>query len=177
MWIFIKSDNYPSNCLKNKLCEKSIFRRQYSPLSIKKLRLNIKQKTWVQQGHWILSKSRCIHFTFWHYNSIRYLGIILMYTVISQFTHQIFSFKILLGAFEKLRKATISFAMPVLSSVRLCFRMDQLGSHWTDFDDILCLKLFQKFVEKIQVSLKSDKNKWYFTRCFHIYDNISLNSS
>ena len=32
--------------------------------------------------------------------------------------------------------------------------------------------------KKIQVSLKSDKNNGYFTwRCFHLYDNISLNSS
>ena len=36
---------------------------------------------------------------------------------------------------------------------------------------------FLKFVEKIQVSLKSDKNNGYFTqRRFHIYNNISLNS-
>ena len=33
-----------------------------------------------------------------------------------------------------------------------------------------------KVVEKIQVSLKSDKNNVYYTwRRFHIYDNISLN--
>jgi hypothetical protein len=34
-----------------------------------------------------------------------------------------------LGAFSKLRTATISFIMPVGQSVR----MEQLGSHWTDF--------------------------------------------
>jgi hypothetical protein len=34
-----------------------------------------------------------------------------------------------LGAFAKLRKATISF----VRSVRLSVRMEQLGSHWTDF--------------------------------------------
>jgi hypothetical protein len=33
-----------------------------------------------------------------------------------------------LGAFGKLRKATISF---VMSSVRPSVRMEQLGSHWT----------------------------------------------
>jgi len=33
-------------------------------------------------------------------------------------------------------------------------------------------------VEKIQVSLKSDRNNGYFTsRPMYIYDNISLNSS
>jgi len=34
----------------------------------------------------------------------------------------------ILGAFAKLRKATISFVMSV--------RMEQLGSHWTDFHEI-----------------------------------------
>jgi len=38
--------------------------------------------------------------------------------------------------------------------------------------------VFRKFVEKIQVSLKSDKNNWYFTqKPKYICDNISLNSS
>jgi hypothetical protein len=37
-----------------------------------------------------------------------------------------------LGALAKLRKATISFVM----SVRLSVRMEQLGSHWTDFQEI-----------------------------------------
>jgi len=36
------------------------------------------------------------------------------------------------GAFAKLRKATIIFAM----SVRLSVRVEQLGSHWTDFHEI-----------------------------------------
>jgi hypothetical protein len=37
---------------------------------------------------------------------------------------------------------------------------------------------FFKSVEKIQVSLKSDKNNGYFTlRPMYIYDNVSLNSS
>jgi len=37
-----------------------------------------------------------------------------------------------LGAFAKLRKATINF----VSSVRPSVRMEQLGSHWTDFHEI-----------------------------------------
>jgi len=37
-----------------------------------------------------------------------------------------------LGAFAKLRKATISLVM----SVRLSNRMEQFGSHWTGFHDI-----------------------------------------
>jgi len=64
-----------------------------------------------------------------------------------------------LGEFAKLRKATISFVMSVCPSVR----MEQIGSYWMDFHEILYLRIFRKSVEKIQVSLKSDKNKGYFT--------------
>ena len=40
------------------------------------------------------------------------------------------------------------------------------------------LAFFQKFVEKIQVSLKGDKPDRYFTlRRFHVYDSMSLNYS
>jgi hypothetical protein len=37
-------------------------------------------------------------------------------------------------------------------------RIEQLDSHWTDFREILYLQAFRKYAEKIQVSLKSDKN-------------------
>jgi hypothetical protein len=60
------------------------------------------------------------------------------------------------GMFAKLRKVTISFIASV--------RMEELSSHWTDFREILYLTIFRKCFEKIEVSLKSDKNKWYFTR-------------
>ena len=63
-----------------------------------------------------------------------------------------------LGVFAKWRKATISFVMTVRPSVL----MDQLDSHWTDFHQIWCLRIFRKSVEKIQVSLHSGKNKGYF---------------
>jgi hypothetical protein len=66
---------------------------------------------------------------------------------------------IFLGAFAKLPKATISF----LKSLCLSVRMEQLGSHWTDFHEIRYLSIFLKFIEKIQVSLKYDKNSRYFT--------------
>jgi hypothetical protein len=50
-------------------------------------------------------------------------------------------------------------------------RMEQLGSHWADFHDIWYLSIFRKFVKIIQVSLKSDKNKGYFTwRPIYIFD-------
>ena len=45
-----------------------------------------------------------------------------------------------LGAFAKLRIATVSCDM----SVRPSFRMEQLGSEWTDFHDILHLRIFRK---------------------------------
>jgi hypothetical protein len=58
-----------------------------------------------------------------------------------------------------MRKATITFAM----STRLSVLMEQLGSHWTDFYEILYTSIFLKSVAKIPVSLKSDKNNGYFT--------------
>jgi hypothetical protein len=78
-----------------------------------------------------------------------------------------------LGAFEELRKVTISFVMSVCLSVRV----EQLGSHWTKFHENWYLRIFRKSVEKIQDSLKSDENDGHFTwRSMYIYD-ISLNYS
>ena len=55
--------------------------------------------------------------------------------------------------------------------------MEQLGYLWTDFHEIW-YEYFRKPVEKIQVSLKSDKNNGYFTwRPIYIYINISLSFS
>jgi hypothetical protein len=51
-----------------------------------------------------------------------------------------------LGAFAKLLKATIIFVVSV--------RMEQLGSHWPDFNEISYLRNLQKPVEKMQVRLK-----------------------
>jgi hypothetical protein len=54
----------------------------------------------------------------------------------------------------------------------------ELCSHWMDFHEILYLSIFRKSIEKILVSLKSDKNNGYFTsRPIYIFDHISLNSS
>jgi len=61
-----------------------------------------------------------------------------------------------LGALEKLRKATVGFVVSVRLSIRLCFRMEQLGSHWAKFPEILYFIIFRKSVEKGQVSLSSD---------------------
>jgi len=54
-----------------------------------------------------------------------------------------------LSNFAKLLKATISFVI----SFRLSVRMEQLGSHYTDFHET-----WYKNFSKIQVSLKSYKN-------------------
>jgi len=56
--------------------------------------------------------------------------------------------------------------------------MEQLGSHWTDFHEIWYLYIIRKYILKIQVSFKSEKNKAYFIwRPMYIYDTISLISS
>jgi len=41
--------------------------------------------------------------------------------------------------------------------------MEQLGSHSTDIPAISYLAFLRKYVDKIEVSLKSDKNDGYFT--------------
>jgi hypothetical protein len=63
--------------------------------------------------------------------------------------------EIFVGEFAKLRKAAIGFGMSV--------GMFQLCRQWTDFHGIWYLNTFRKPVEKIQVSLKSEENKGYFT--------------
>jgi len=63
-------------------------------------------------------------------------------------------------------------------SLRLSFRMEQLGSYWTDFHEILHCGIFLKSVEKIQVLLEPDKNSVYFTwRPIYIFYHILLISS
>jgi hypothetical protein len=64
-----------------------------------------------------------------------------------------------LRAFAKLRKATIGFVM----SVRPSARMEQLGSHGTDFHEVSYLRVYRKYVHKSHVSLKSNTNNKYST--------------
>jgi len=40
--------------------------------------------------------------------------------------------------------------------------MEHFGSRWADFHEILNLNVFGKYVEKIQVSFKSDKKSGRF---------------
>ena len=65
---------------------------------------------------------------------------------------------IILGAFAKLRKATISLVMSVCLSA-----WNKLGCQCTDFDEIWYYSTFRKSAKKIQVLWKSDKNSRYFT--------------
>jgi hypothetical protein len=82
---------------------------------------------------------------------------------------------ILLGAFAKLRKATISFAISVRPSARNSSPLT--GRIFMKFD-IVRLFFFEKSVERIQNVLKSDKNNGSFTwRPRYIDDHISLSSS
>ena len=66
-------------------------------------------------------------------------------------------------------------------SISLSFVREQRGKavvNVSDFYEILYLIISRKVIEKIQILLKSAKKKWYFTsRCFYIYDTISLNFS
>jgi hypothetical protein len=63
-------------------------------------------------------------------------------------------------------------------SVRPSVCIEQIGSHWTDFNEIWYLCIFRITVEKLQVSLKSNKKKGYFTwKSVYIFDHISLNCS
>jgi hypothetical protein len=80
----------------------------------------------------------------------------------------------ILGAYAKLRKATVSFVM----SVRLSVRKEQLDSHWMNFHENRYLSIFRKPFEKIQVSLISDENNGRVAwKAMYVSDRISLNSS
>jgi hypothetical protein len=77
---------------------------------------------------------------------------------------------IFLSAFAKLRKATVSFVMSAcLSDCRhRTIRLPLDGFSWN-----LIFEYFFKYVEKIQVSLKFDKNNGYFAwRLIQIFDHI-----
>jgi len=39
--------------------------------------------------------------------------------------------------------------------------MEQLAFHWTDFHEVLYLQIILKSAQKVEVSLKSDKNNRY----------------
>jgi hypothetical protein len=75
-----------------------------------------------------------------------------------------------LCAFAKLRIATIRCVLSVCPSA-----WEQLGCHWTDIREI-CLSIFRKSVERIQLSLQYDNDYGHFTwPTMYICDNIWLN--
>jgi hypothetical protein len=79
--------------------------------------------------------------------------------------------------FRRVCKIAKSYYSPrhVRPSVRPSVLMEQLGSHSTDFHEIWYLRIFRKSDEKIQVSIKSDKNNLYFTwRPIYIFYRISI---
>jgi len=55
-----------------------------------------------------------------------------------------------LGAFAKLRRATMSFVMSVRPSARLSVHMEKLCSHWTDFHEIWYLKFLKNMHRKFK---------------------------
>jgi hypothetical protein len=67
--------------------------------------------------------------------------------------------KYFLDSFAFLRSVTASFIISVCPSVRF----EQLGSHCTHFHEILYFRIYWKSVDKVHVSLKSDKNDKKFT--------------
>jgi len=88
--------------------------------------------------------------------------------------HSVWRERRVFGAFPKLQKVNISFVM-CLSVWCHSVRMEQHGSHYTDFRGVLYLRIFRKSVEVFHFSLKSDNKNGYFTR--RPAYNIPLNSS
>jgi hypothetical protein len=60
----------------------------------------------------------------------------------------------IISRFAKLRTTTFRFVMPAHPSVHI----EQFDFNWTDIHEIRRLSILKKCVDKIQVSLKSDKN-------------------
>ena len=71
--------------------------------------------------------------------------------------------KEILCAFAILRRATNRCIMSIHPSSRLFFLTEQLVFHRTAFHEACHLSVFRTIIEKIQVSLKSNSNDWYFT--------------
>jgi len=93
-----------------------------------------------------------------------------------------------LGAFSKLRKVSVSSVMSdflsfclsfsLCLSVRPTVHVKQLCFQWLQFYEIVYWSIVRKSVERIQVSLKTDKNKEDI-KCWplYIFDHVLLISS
>jgi len=78
--------------------------------------------------------------------------------------------------YSKIAKSEYYVRLSVSLSVRPSSRMEQLRSQLTDFHEIWYLNIFRKPIEKIKISLTSEKNNGYFSwRSVHIYE-LMLNS-
>jgi len=80
-----------------------------------------------------------------------------------------------LGAFTKLRKVTITFIMSVPLFVSLSVRLPAWNNSAPTRRIFMTfiLSIFRKYAQKIQVSLKSDKENRYFTwRPIHMFHHI-----
>ena len=53
-------------------------------------------------------------------------------------------------------------------SVRPSVRTEQLGSHWTDFHDILFLTIFRKYVEKFFIKIGQEQQARYMKTSIHL---------
>ena len=63
-----------------------------------------------------------------------------------------------------------------MSCLSIC--MEQIGYHWTDFHETWYLRIFLKYVEKIEVTSKSHKENGYSAcRPIYIYDNRLINTA
>jgi hypothetical protein len=69
--------------------------------------------------------------------------VILRYRIMSDCDYMLSYF---LGALPKLRKANVSFIMPVRPSVRVSVRVELLGPHWTGFHGILYLRILRQSI-------------------------------
>ena len=91
-----------------------------------------------------------------------------------------------LGSFENCEKRIVASSRlsvhpppPPHPSIRHSVCTEQLGSRWTDFHKIWYLSILRESVEKVQVTLISDRNNngcftWSLT---YIFASTSLNSS
>jgi hypothetical protein len=80
----------------------------------------------------------------------------------------------ILGAFAKLRKATIRLAMSVCLSVRPSVPMKQLGSLSTDFIKFDIWGLFENLSQNIKCHKMTRINGYFTWRPMYINDNISF---
>ena len=87
---------------------------------------------------------------------------------------EIFVLQFVFRRVRKISKATTCLVMSVRPSVH----MGNLDFHWTDFRESWYMSIFRITVEKMKVSLKSDKNSGFFTwRPIRTFVHISLISS